>query len=236
MCTGDHSATAGAIAEQCGIYPRGPTTRVTIAEGLPVTQVDQKHISQIEVLARSSPEDKAKFVSSLQSEGRVVAFLGDGVNDRLALRRADLSFSLGMAGTEVTAQTSNVIPVDDDLDSIGTVIKTGKHLRDARAQLLESCFRTSIVLTVLTIISVVTSPIAEPALSPVQMLWITLLLSPFTVLSLAVPQSMEVSQAVLNDQTWLTQVRFELVAPATGSILHNCLLVEYGVDARSVQH
>jgi magnesium-transporting ATPase (P-type) len=108
-----------------------------------------------------------------------------------------------MAGTEVTTQMSDVILVDDDLDSIGTVIKTGKYLRDARAQLLESCFRTSIVLTILTTISVITSPTAEAALSPVQMLWIMLLLNPFTALSLAVPQSTEASHAVLDAKPWL---------------------------------
>lgn len=140
MVTGDNMWTAKAIAEECGIYTQGGI----ILEGpefrkLPSTQMDQI-IPQLQVLARSSPEDKRILVKKLKELGETVAVTGDGTNDGPALRAADVGFSMGISGTEVAKEASSIILMDDNFSSIVKALEWGRAVNDAVKKFLQVVF------------------------------------------------------------------------------------------------
>ena len=115
MVTGDNIQTGSAIAAECGIYT--PETGGIAMEGpdfrrLPKTELEEK-VRNLQVLARSSPEDKRILVRTLKDLGETVAVTGDGTNDAPALKMADIGFSMGIAGTEVAKEASSIILLDD---------------------------------------------------------------------------------------------------------------------------
>lgn len=137
MVTGDNVGTARAIATECGILTKeglvleGPAFRI-----LPTTVMHQI-IPRLQVLARSSPEDKRVLVERLKDLGETVAVTGDGTNDGLALRTADVGFSMGLSGTEVAKESSSIILMDDDFSSIVKAIEWGRTVNDAIRKFLQ---------------------------------------------------------------------------------------------------
>ena len=127
MCTGDNVLTARSIATQCGIFTPGGI----IMEG-PVfrklSDADRKEVvPRLQVLARSSPEDKKILVESLKAMGEIVGVTGDGTNDGPALKTAHVGFSMGIAGTEVAKEASDIILMDDNFASIVSAICFGRR-------------------------------------------------------------------------------------------------------------
>lgn len=142
MVTGDNVWTAKAIAKECGIYTQG---RI-ILEGpefrrLSSTNMDQI-IPQLQVLARSSPEDKRILVKRLKELGETVAVTGDGTNDGPALRAADVGFSMGISGTEVAKEASSIILMDNNFSSIVKALEWGRSVNDAVKKFLQVGFRS----------------------------------------------------------------------------------------------
>jgi P-type Ca2+ transporter type 2C len=140
MITGDNIGTAKAIAEECGIYTPGGV----IMEGpqfrrLSENEMDQV-IPQLQVLARSSPEDKRILVRRSKELGETVAVTGDGTNDGPALRAADIGFSMGIAGTEVAKEASSIILMDDNFSSIVKALEWGRAVNDAVKKFLQVGF------------------------------------------------------------------------------------------------
>lgn len=140
MVTGDNLITATAIATECGIY----TTGGIVMEGpkfrqLSPAQMDQT-IPRLQVLARSSPEDKRVLVRKLKELGETVAVTGDGTNDGPALKSADVGFSMGIAGTEVAKEASSIILMDDNFASIVKAIMWGRAVNDAVKKFLQVRF------------------------------------------------------------------------------------------------
>lgn len=141
MVTGDNIVTAKAIATECGIYMEGgvvmegPTFRK-----LSPAQMDQV-IPRLQVLARSSPEDKRILVKRLKDLGETVAVTGDGTNDGPALKMADVGFSMGIAGTEVAKEASSIILMDDNFRSIVKALMWGRAVNDAVKKFLQVCYR-----------------------------------------------------------------------------------------------
>jgi Ca2+-transporting ATPase len=139
MVTGDNVRTAKAIAKECGIYTDGGI----ILEGpefrkLPSAKMDEI-IPQLQVLARSSPEDKRILVRKLRDLGEVVAVTGDGTNDGPALRAADVGFSMN-SGTEVAKEASSIILMDDNFSSIVNALEWGRAVNDAVRKFLQVGF------------------------------------------------------------------------------------------------
>jgi len=137
MVTGDNVLTAKAIATECGIFTRGGI----VMEGprfrtLSASQMDQI-IPRLQVLARSSPEDKRILVKRLKELGETVAVTGDGTNDGPALKMADVGFSMGIAGTEVAKEASSIILMDDNFASIVKAIMWGRCVSDAVKKFLQ---------------------------------------------------------------------------------------------------
>lgn len=131
MVTGDNVHTATAIAKECGIL----TNSGVVIEGPDFRKlsVSEMHdlLPRLQVLARSSPEDKKLLVKRFKEVGETVAVTGDGTNDGPALRTADVGFSMGISGTDVAKQASSIVLMDDNFSSILGAIKWGRSINDA---------------------------------------------------------------------------------------------------------
>jgi P-type Ca2+ transporter type 2C len=185
MVTGDNMITAKAIATECGIF----TTGGIIMEGpafrkLSKAKMDQT-IPRLQVLARSSPEDKRILVKRLKELGETVAVTGDGTNDAPALKTADVGFSMGIAGTEVAKEASAIILMDDNFKSIVKAMMWGRAVNDAVKKFLQFQVTVNITAVLLTFISAVSSSSEESVLTAVQLLWVNLIMDTMAALALA---------------------------------------------------
>ena len=137
MVTGDNVVTARAIATECGIYTEGGV----VMEGPVFRKLSEQAMNEmlpkLQVLARSSPEDKRILVTRLKALGETVAVTGDGTNDAPALKAADVGFSMGISGTEVAKEASAIVLMDDNFASIVTALKWGRAVNDAVQKFLQ---------------------------------------------------------------------------------------------------
>ncbi|KAJ9484974.1 hypothetical protein VN97_g8394 [Penicillium thymicola] len=185
MVTGDNVATATAIATSCGIK----TEDGLVMEGPKFRQLTNAEMDEVvprlQVLARSSPDDKRILVERLKALGETVAVTGDGTNDGPALRTADVGFSMGIAGTEVAKEASSIILLDDNFKSIITAISWGRAVNDAVAKFLQFQITVNITAVILTFVSSVYSSDNTSVLTAVQLLWVNLIMDTFAALALA---------------------------------------------------
>lgn len=205
MVTGDNILTGKAIARECGIYHpeegglalEGPAFRRKTEQELKAL------VPHLQVLARSSPEDKRILVRTLKELGETVAVTGDGTNDAPALKMADIGFAMGIAGTEVAKEAASIILMDDNFASIVKGISWGRAVNDAVKKFLQvsrvvrtsfglglltrSQFQLTVNITavVLTFVSAVASNEEESVLNAVQLLWVNLIMDTFAALALA---------------------------------------------------
>lgn len=142
-------------------------------------------LPRLQVLARSSPEDKKILVSKLRSMGEIVAVTGDGTNDGPALKTAHVGFSMGIAGTEVAKDASDVILMDDNFSSIIKAILWGRCVNDAVRKFLQFQLSTNVTAVVVTSVTAIISTSETSALSAVQLLWINIIMDTFAALALA---------------------------------------------------
>lgn len=137
MVTGDNVMTAKAIAQECGIFTPGGIA----IEGPKFRKLSSRQMTQIiprlQVLARSSPDDKKILVRQLKKLGETVAVTGDGTNDAQALKTADVGFSMGVTGTEVAKEASDIILMDDNFASIVKAMAWGRTVNDAVKKFLQ---------------------------------------------------------------------------------------------------
>lgn len=137
MVTGDNIVTARAIATECGIYTEGGI----VMEGPVFRALSEEEMNntlpRLQVLARSSPEDKRILVTRLKALGETVAVTGDGTNDAPALKAGDVGFSMGISGTEVAKEASSIVLMDDNFASIVTALKWGRAVNDAVQKFLQ---------------------------------------------------------------------------------------------------
>ncbi|KAI1738593.1 calcium-translocating P-type ATPase [Xylaria scruposa] len=184
MVTGDNAVTAQAIATECGIYTdglimEGPAFRVLSDEEM------NERIPKLQVLARSSPEDKRILVAKLKALGETVAVTGDGTNDAPALKTADVGFSMGICGTEVAKEASEIVLMDDNFTSILTALKWGRAVNDAVQKFLQFQVTVNITAVLVAFVSAVANPDMKSVLTAVQLLWVNLIMDTFAALALA---------------------------------------------------
>lgn len=128
MITGDHKSTAVAIAKNLGIYTNGNT----VISGTELNEMTDKQLDQAvkstTVFARVSPNDKLRIIQSLKRNDEVVAMTGDGVNDSPALKAADIGVAMGIGGTDVAKDVSDMILLNDSFTTITAAIKEGRKV------------------------------------------------------------------------------------------------------------
>ncbi|XP_049585706.1 calcium-transporting ATPase type 2C member 1 isoform X3 [Syngnathus scovelli] len=174
MITGDSQETAASIASRLGLWSKGGQC----LSGEEVDRLDLQQLSQIvrrvSVFYRASPRHKLKIVKSLQNIGAVVAMTGDGVNDAVALKAADIGVAMGRTGTDVCKEAADMILVDDDFNTIMSAIEEGKSIYNNIKNFVR--FQLSTSIAALTLISLATLLNFPNPLNAMQILWINIIM------------------------------------------------------------
>ncbi|XP_075712928.1 plasma membrane calcium-transporting ATPase 1 isoform X1 [Rhinoderma darwinii] len=198
MVTGDNINTARAIASKCGILNPGEdflcvegkefNRRIRNEKG----EIEQERIDKIwpklRVLARSSPTDKHTLVkgiidSTVCEQRQVVAVTGDGTNDGPALKKADVGFAMGIAGTDVAKEASDIILTDDNFSSIVKAVMWGRNVYDSISKFLQFQLTVNVVAVIVAFTGACITQ--DSPLKAVQMLWVNLIMDTFASLALA---------------------------------------------------
>ncbi|KAM4711890.1 plasma membrane calcium-transporting ATPase 1 isoform 4-T5 [Anableps anableps] len=198
MVTGDNINTARAIASKCGILQPGDdflclegkefNRRIRNERG----EIEQERIDKIwpklRVLARSSPTDKHTLVkgiidSTIAEQRQVVAVTGDGTNDGPALKKADVGFAMGIAGTDVAKEASDIILTDDNFSSIVKAVMWGRNVYDSISKFLQFQLTVNVVAVIVAFTGACITQ--DSPLKAVQMLWVNLIMDTFASLALA---------------------------------------------------
>jgi Ca2+-transporting ATPase len=129
MITGDHKMTAVAVAKELGILKEGLVLTGSELDAMGDEEY-QKIVNKVNVYARVSPEHKIKIVRALRKEGNIVAMSGDGVNDAPALKQADIGVAMGITGTDVTREASDIVLADDNFATIVNAVEGGRTIYD----------------------------------------------------------------------------------------------------------
>jgi len=182
MITGDHAATALAIAGQVGI---GDGVSVLTGAGIETMSEAAlaEAVARIDVYARVSPEHKLRLVRALQGRGEIVAMTGDGVNDAPALKRADVGVAMGVSGTEVAKEAAEMVLADDNFASIVSAIEEGRTVYDNLRKTLLFIMPTN-GGEAFTLVTAIALGIVLPIL-PVQILWVNMVTAVTLALALA---------------------------------------------------
>ncbi|TKC44348.1 hypothetical protein EI555_005131, partial [Monodon monoceros] len=198
MVTGDNINTARAIATKCGIVTPGDD--FLCLEGKEFNrlirnekgEVEQEKLDKIwpklRVLARSSPTDKHTLVkgiidSTVGEQRQVVAVTGDGTNDGPALKKADVGFAMGIAGTDVAKEASDIILTDDNFTSIVKAVMWGRNVYDSISKFLQFQLTVNVVAVIVAFTGACITQ--DSPLKAVQMLWVNLIMDTFASLALA---------------------------------------------------
>ncbi|RHN39104.1 putative calcium-transporting ATPase [Medicago truncatula] len=187
MITGDNVFTAKAIAFECGILQPNQDTDETVVEGEQFRNFTHEErlakVEKISVMARSSPFDKLLMVQCLKQKGHVVAVTGDGTNDAPALKEADIGLSMGIQGTEVAKESSDIVILDDNFASIVTVINWGRCVYNNIQKFIQFQLTVNVAALVINFVAAVSA--GEVPLTAVQLLWVNLIMDTLGALALA---------------------------------------------------
>lgn len=134
-------------------------------------------------MARTRPEDKYALVVGLKEKNNVIAVTGDGTNDAPALKKADVGFAMGIAGTEIAKSAADILIMDDNFASIVKAVKWGRNIYQSIQKFLQFQLTVNLVAVICTFVSSIV--LNEAIFSAVQMLWINLIMDSFAALALA---------------------------------------------------
>lgn len=239
MITGDHKETAIAIGAQMGIGSDG-----LVVEGLELDRMGEMELKEVvvkyDIFARTSPNNKLQLVQALQSLGHICAMTGDGVNDAPALKRADIGVAMGIKGTEVSKEASEMVLADDNFNTIVSAVKEGRRVYDNLKKTILFILPTNVAEGSVIFISILLG-IAIP-LTPVQILWINMITAVTISLAIAFekiePGAMERPprnpEAKLLSGYYIFRVAFVSASICVGILYMNRVLAEANFDAAIV--
>ena len=235
MITGDHKLTAIAVAKEVGIFKEGDMV-LTGAEMDKLSDEEfEEIVEKVTVYARVSPEHKLKIVNALKKKGHIVAMTGDGVNDAPAVKAADIGVAMGISGTDVTREASDLVLTDDNFATIVKAVEQGRVIYDnirKYARFLISCnFDELLVIGTFAILGGIFSPELFPLpLLPAMILWINLVTDGAPAVALATdPPDVDImerpprkpEEGILHGMGAFIIASF--ILQATGTILVFCL-------------
>jgi len=235
MITGDHVDTAKAIGKEMGI---GDGEKAL--QGKDIESMNDEELAEAahsyDVFARTSPEHKLRLVKALQSNGSIVAMTGDGVNDAPALKKADVGIAMGIKGTEVTKDSSEMVLADDNFSTIAAAVEEGRRVYDNLKKTILFILPTNGAESLLIIASILFGTLMP--LTPVQILWVNMVTSVTVSLALAFekiepdamhrpPRSPKVQ--LLNGY-FIWRILFVSVLIGGGTLLMNMHLIGQGVS------
>ena len=173
MITGDHKITAVAIAKELGLFKEG---NIALSgdelDKLSDAELD-KIAEDIKIYARVSPEHKVRILDALKKKGYIVAMTGDGVNDAPALKKADIGIAMGITGTDVAKEASDMVLTDDNFSSIVNAVEEGRGIYDSIKQFVQYTLSSNLGEILVIFMAIL---IGWPLpLIAIQILWINLL-------------------------------------------------------------
>ncbi len=234
MITGDHAATAAAIAGRLGMGTvvndgSGNTGNRTleVVTGSELDAMDDheldRRVGHIDVYARVSPEHKLRLVSSLQRTGQVVAMTGDGVNDAPALKQADIGVAMGITGTEVSKEAATMVLADDNFATIVAAVGEGRAIYDNIVKFVRFQLSTTLGFAALFLLAAVLGIAGGKPFTAIAILWVNIIMDGPPALSLGVdppaPDVMQrqprpLAERILTPQRWVTIVVAAVVMAA----------------------
>lgn len=192
MITGDHLKTALAVATEIGLVESQESARYM--EGVQLADMSDVQLSDIvmdiDVFARVSPEHKLKLISALKANNQIVAMTGDGVNDAPALKRADIGVAMGISGTDVSKEASDMVLADDDFSTIVRAVREGRtiyvNMRKFILYLLSCNSGEIAVMFFGMLLTTLIFGVPELPLLAIQILWVNLVTDGLPALAMGV--------------------------------------------------
>ncbi|XP_056692363.1 calcium-transporting ATPase 8, plasma membrane-type isoform X1 [Spinacia oleracea] len=188
MVTGDNLQTAKAIALECGILASdADCNEPNLIEGKSFrskSEAEREEIAdKISVMGRSSPNDKLLLVQALRRKGHVVAVTGDGTNDAPALHEADIGLAMGIAGTEVAKESSDIIILDDNFASVVKVVRWGRSVYANIQKFIQFQLTVNVAALIINVVAAFST--GDVPLNAVQLLWVNMIMDTLGALALA---------------------------------------------------
>ncbi|CAA0822572.1 Calcium-transporting ATPase 10- plasma membrane-type [Striga hermonthica] len=188
MVTGDNLQTARAIALECGVLgSNADATEPDLIEGRTFRNLTETQrlevVDKISVMGRSSPNDKLLLVQALRKKGHVVAVTGDGTNDAPALHEADIGLAMGIQGTEVAKESSDIIILDDNFASVVKVVRWGRSVYANIQKFIQFQLTVNVAALIINVVAAVSA--GNVPLNAVQLLWVNLIMDTLGALALA---------------------------------------------------
>lgn len=225
MITGDYKETAYAIAKELGMVES--ESQAIMGEDL--DKLSDKELREVvkdtKVYARVSPEHKVKIVTALKENGHITSMTGDGVNDALALKKADIGVAMGITGTDVAKNTAEVILADDNFATIVSAVEEGRIIFSNIKKFVFFLLSCNIGEILLVFVSILLG--WEVPLLPIQLLWLNLVTDSFPALALGVEDAepgimkqppRDTKEGIL-DREMLGGIMFQAIAISFASLL-----------------
>ncbi|XP_071709373.1 calcium-transporting ATPase 9, plasma membrane-type-like [Rutidosis leptorrhynchoides] len=188
MVTGDNLQTAKAVALECGILKSDADAKEpNLIEGKTFRGYSEKQrlqvANKISVMGRSSPNDKLLLVQALRKNGHVVAVTGHGTNDAPALHEADIGLAMGIQGTQVAKESSDIVILDDNFASVVKVVRWGRSVYANIQKIIQFQLTVNVSALVINVVPAVSS--GDVPLNAVQLLWVNVIMDTLGALALA---------------------------------------------------